>query len=138
MVPSVFVALENLPLSPNGKLNRSALPEPGDARPETANAFIAPATPVEVAVAEIFSQVLEIQQVGLHDNFFELGGHSLLATRVVARIRDRFQIEVTPRFLFEVPSVGDLAERISTLLMQSTTDDEMAAALAELGALRDN
>jgi amino acid adenylation domain-containing protein len=138
MVPSVFVALENLPLSPNGKLNRSALPEPGDARPETANAFIAPATPVEVAVAEIFSQVLEIQQVGLHDNFFELGGHSLLATRVVARIRDRFQIEVTPRFLFEAPSVGALAERISTLLMQSTTDDEMAAALAELGALRDN
>jgi acyl carrier protein len=130
--------LETLPLSPNGKLNRSALPGPGDTRPDTAHEFIPPVSPVEIAVAEIFSQVLEIQQVGQSDNFFELGGHSLLATRVVSRLRDRFQIEVTPRFLFESPNVGGLAKRISNLVMQSTTDDEMAAALAELGELGDN
>ncbi|HVO62722.1 MAG TPA: amino acid adenylation domain-containing protein [Terriglobales bacterium] len=138
MVPSVFVTVNALPLSPNGKLNRSALPDPGDTRPETAPAFVAPSSPMAAVVAEIFSQVLEVQQVGLHDNFFELGGHSLLATRVVSRLRDRFQIEVTPRLLFESPSVGSLAERISELLMQATTDDEMAAALAELGDLGTN
>lgn len=135
MVPSAFVALHDLPVSPNGKLNRSALPEPGDARPEISQAFVPPVSPVEMEVAEIFSQVLEIQKVGLHDNFFELGGHSLLATRAVSRLRDRFQIEVTPRLLFEFPSVEGLAGRISDLLLKSASDDEMAAALAELGEL---
>jgi acyl-CoA synthetase (AMP-forming)/AMP-acid ligase II/acyl carrier protein len=135
MVPSAFITLDTLPLSPNGKLNRSALPDPGDGRPEMSHAFVAPVTPVQIAVAEIFSQVLEIQQVGLGDNFFELGGHSLLATRAVSRLRDRFQIEVTPRLLFEFPRVNDLADRISDLVMANTSDNEMADALAELGEL---
>ncbi len=138
MVPSVFVTLDALPLSPNGKLNRSALPEPDDSRPAMAAAFVPPATPVETAVAEIFSEILELREVGLHDDFFELGGHSLLATRVVSRLRDRFQIEVTPRFLFESPTVGELAVRISGQLLQSASTDEMASVLAELGELGDN
>lgn len=138
MLPSAFVIVDALPLSPNGKLNRNALPDPGDAPPARTDAFVAPSTPVQIAIAEIFSQVLEIQQVGLHDNFFELGGHSLLATRVVSRLRDRFQIEVTPRLLFEAPTVAGLAGRLGDLLMQSTSDDEMAAALAELGELGQN
>lgn len=138
MIPASFVTLAALPLSPNGKLNRSALPDPGDTRPETSHTFVAPVTPVQIAVAEIFSQVLEIQPVGLHDNFFELGGHSLLAVRVVSRLRDRFQVEVTPRLLFEFPSVQQLADRISDLLLKSTEDDEMAALLAELGELEKN
>jgi acyl-CoA synthetase (AMP-forming)/AMP-acid ligase II/acyl carrier protein len=132
MVPSSFVVLETLPVSPSGKLNRRALPDPDDARPELARAFVAPSTPVEQAVAEIFSEVLEVRQVGLHDDFFELGGHSLLATRVVSRLRDRFQIEMTPRFLFESPTVADMASRISNLLLQSANPDEMAMMLAEL------
>jgi acyl carrier protein len=74
----------------------------------------------------------------LNDNFFELGGHSLLAVRVVSRLRDRFQVEVTPRLLFEFPSVQQLADRISDLLLTSTRDDEMAAVLAELGELERN
>jgi acyl-CoA synthetase (AMP-forming)/AMP-acid ligase II/acyl carrier protein len=138
MVPASVVTLDALPLSPNGKLNRSALPDPGDARPEMSHTFVAPVTPVQIAVTEIVSQVLEIQPVGLNDNFFELGGHSLLAVRVVSRLRDRFQVEVTPRLLFEFPSVQQLADRISDLLLTSTRDDEMAAVLAELGELERN
>ena len=137
MVPATFMVLEKLPVSPNGKLNRSALPLPDDARPELAREFVAPSTPVEQAVAEIFSEVLEVRTVGLHDDFFELGGHSLLAARVVTRLRDRFQIEMTPRFLFESPSVKEVASRISELLMQDTNDDEMAAMLAELAELEE-
>lgn len=137
MVPATFMVMEKLPVSPNGKLNRSALPLPDDARPELAREFVPPSTPVEQAVAEIFSEVLEVRTVGLHDDFFELGGHSLLAARVVTRLRDRFQIEMTPRFLFESPSVKEMASRISELLMQDTNDDEMAAMLAELAELEE-
>jgi len=138
MVPATFMLLERLPVSPNGKLNRSALPTPDDARPEMAREFVAPSTPVEQAVAEIFSEVLEVRTVGINDDFFELGGHSLLAARVVTRLRDRFQIEMTPRFLFESPTVGAMASRISELLVQGTNEDEMAAMLAELAELEES
>jgi len=137
MVPSAFMVLEHLPISPNGKLNRSALPNPDDARPELAREFVAPSTPVEQAIAEIFTEVLEVRTVGIHDDFFELGGHSLLATRVVTRLRDRFQIEMTPRFLFESPTVAELATRVSNLLVQNTDETEMAAMLAELSELEE-
>jgi acyl carrier protein len=137
MVPATFMVLEKLPVSPNGKLNRSALPLPDDARPELAREFVSPSTPVEQAVAEIFSEVLEVRTVGLNDDFFELGGHSLLAARVVTRLRDRFQVEVTPRLVFESPSVREMAERISALLVQGTDDEEMAAMLAELAELEE-
>jgi amino acid adenylation domain-containing protein len=137
MVPSSFVVLETLPVSPNGKLNRSALPDPDDTRPDLRREFVPPSTPVEQAIAEIFSELLEVKHVGLHDDFFELGGHSLLATRVVSRLRDRFQIEMTPRFLFESPTVAEMASRISELLVQSTNPDEMAMMLAELAELEE-
>lgn len=137
MVPSAFMVLERLPVSPNGKLNRSALPNPDDARPEMAREFVAPSTPVEQAIAEMFAEVLEVRTIGIHDDFFELGGHSLLATRVVTRLRDRFQIEMTPRLLFESPTVAELATRVSDLLVQNTDETEMAAMLAELGELEE-
>jgi amino acid adenylation domain-containing protein len=137
MVPSAFVPLDALPLSPNGKLNRSALPDPGDAHPDVNREFVPPTTPVETTLAAIFSEILDVSRIGLHDDFFELGGHSLLATRVVSRIRDHFQIEVTPRLLFESPTVGELSNRISSLLLQSASSDEMASVLAELGEWED-
>jgi amino acid adenylation domain-containing protein len=137
MVPATFMVLEKLPVSPNGKLNRNALPLPDDARPELAREFVPPSTPVEQALAEIFSEVLEVRTVGLNDDFFELGGHSLLATRVVTRLRDRFQVEMTPRVVFESPTVKELASRISELLVQGTDDAEMAAMLADLAELEE-
>ncbi|MBW4660754.1 MAG: amino acid adenylation domain-containing protein [Drouetiella hepatica Uher 2000/2452] len=112
MVPAAFVFLEALPLNPNGKVDRQALPAPDSVRPDLADAFIAPRTPTEAILAQVFAQVLEVKQVGIHDDFFELGGHSLLATRLIARLLRTFQIELSIVDLFEVPTVAGLAERI--------------------------
>ncbi|APR77528.1 Siderophore biosynthesis non-ribosomal peptide synthetase [Minicystis rosea] len=105
MVPSVFVPLASMPLTPNGKVDRRALPLP--AREE--RAFVAPRGPVEEAIAGIFAEVLKVGDVGAHDGFFERGGHSLLATRVVFRIRDLFGLEVPLRALFDAGSPAGLA-----------------------------
>jgi amino acid adenylation domain-containing protein len=112
MVPAVFVLLEALPLMPNGKVDRRALPSPDRSRPELAKAYVAPRTPTEELLAEIWAQLLDLERVGIHDNFFDLGGHSLLATQVVSRIRETFQVEIPLRRLFEVPTVAGLAESI--------------------------
>ena len=112
MVPAVFVLLDALPLMPNGKVDRRALPAPDRTRPELDKAFVAPRTPTEELLAEIWAQLLDIERVGIHDNFFDLGGHSLLATQVVSRMREAFQVEIPLRRLFEVPTVAGLAESI--------------------------
>lgn len=115
MIPAAFVTLDALPLNPNGKVDRFALPVPDTARPELAEAFVAPRTPTEEILAEIFAQVLEVEQVGVHDNFFELGGHSLLATQLVAQLLKTFEVEVTVVDLFDVPTVAGLAERMEKM-----------------------
>jgi amino acid adenylation domain-containing protein len=112
MVPALFVLLDALPLTPNGKVDRRALPAPDRTRPELEKAFVAPRTPTEELLSEIWAQVLDIERVGIHDNFFDLGGHSLLATQIVSRIREAFQVELPLRRLFEVPTVAGLAESI--------------------------
>jgi len=112
MLPKVFVLLEALPLMPNGKIDRRALPSPDRSRPELDKAFVAPRTPAEKLLAEIWAQLLDIERVGIHDNFFDLGGHSLLATQLVSRMRETFQVEIPLRRLFEAPTVAGLAESI--------------------------
>ena len=112
MVPAVLVLLKALPLMPNGKIDRRALPAPDRSRPELDKAFVAPRTPTEELLAEIWAQLLNIERVGIHDNFFDLGGHSLLATQLVSRMRESFQVEIPLRRLFEVPTVAGLAESI--------------------------
>ena len=112
MVPAVFVLLDALPLMPNGKVDRRALPAPDRSRPDLDKAFVAPRTPTEELLAEIWAQLLDIERVGIHDNFFDLGGHSLLATQLVSRMREAFQVEIPLRRLFEVPTVAGLAESI--------------------------
>jgi acyl-coenzyme A synthetase/AMP-(fatty) acid ligase/acyl carrier protein len=113
MVPSAFVLLDApLPVTPNGKLDRRALPAPDQSRPDLAEAFIAPRTPVEETIASIWGELLKVARVGVHDNFFELGGHSLLAAQVIARIRAAFEVEVELRTLFESPTVAAVADRI--------------------------
>ena len=104
MVPSFFVALDALPLMPNGKVDYHALPAPDAMVIDLEEIFVAPRTPVEQQIADIWSEILRLDQVGIHSNFFKLGGHSLMATRVVSQLRKVFQIEIPLRILFEMPN----------------------------------
>src|SRR6185503_12814626 len=109
MVPQAFFVLDELPLMPNGKVDRHKLPAPEQSWPTLAGEYIAPRTPVEEILAAIWGEVLGRKTVSVHDNFFELGGHSLLATQVISRVRDAFGHEVALRSLFEQPTVAGLA-----------------------------
>jgi acyl-coenzyme A synthetase/AMP-(fatty) acid ligase/acyl carrier protein len=113
MVPSAFVFLDSLPLSPSGKLDRKALPAPDHSRPELDDAFVAPRNPVEAILANIWAEVLNVEKVGIRDNFFNLGGHSLLATQVISRTRNAFSIEVPLRQVFDAPTIAEMATIIT-------------------------
>jgi amino acid adenylation domain-containing protein len=112
MIPSHFVALDRIPITAAGKIDRQALPDPGESRPDLHTPFVAPRTAVEKEMAQIWAEVLSLDQVGVHDNFFELGGHSLAAAKVVARILLRFELELPISALFDTPTVADIAEAI--------------------------
>jgi len=109
MVPAAFEMMERLPLTANGKIDRRALPAPGQRRADRASSYEAPRTPVEELIADIWAQVLGVEKVGIHDDFLDLGGQSLLATQVMSRVRQTFQVEVPLRRLFEWPTVAGLA-----------------------------
>nr|WP_233466978.1 non-ribosomal peptide synthetase [Dolichospermum flos-aquae] len=115
MVPQAFVILESLPITPNGKIDRRALPAP-DLHSEIADKFVAPRNPIEEKLALIWTQVLRLEQVGIDDNFFELGGHSLLATQVISRLQEAFKISLPLRYIFESPTVAQLSEAILSQL----------------------
>jgi amino acid adenylation domain-containing protein len=112
MVPSVYVALESLPVTSNGKLDRRALPSPVGSRPEEARSYTAPRTPVEELLADLWAEVLRLDRVGIHDNFFEIGGHSLLAVRAVSKLREVLGFDLFLRTFFEAPTVAELAAQI--------------------------
>jgi acyl carrier protein len=114
MVPSVFVFLDALPLTPSGKIDRRRLPVPSVSH--DLESFVPPRTPTEENLAQIWQEVLGLEQVSIHDNFFECGGHSLLATQVISRLRQNWKIELPLRRLFEKPTVAQLAASIDLLL----------------------
>jgi amino acid adenylation domain-containing protein len=109
MIPSVFMLLDSLPLSPNGKIDRKALPVPERSGREAT--YVAPRTATEEILARIWAEVLGLDRVGIHDNFFELGGHSLLAMLLMARVR-RIGLQAEARNLFLTPTIAELAEAI--------------------------
>jgi natural product biosynthesis luciferase-like monooxygenase protein len=109
MVPSTVVFLDRLPQTPNGKIDRRALPAPGEAPAAESAQFLAPRTPVEEVLAQIWADLLGCGRVGAEDNFFELGGHSLLATQMVTRLREVFRLELPLGILFQAPTVSGLA-----------------------------
>jgi amino acid adenylation domain-containing protein/non-ribosomal peptide synthase protein (TIGR01720 family) len=113
MVPSVFVVLDRLPLTPNGKVDRRALPAPGDSRPELEEAYVAPQTSAEEALAGIWAQLLGLPRVGIRDNFFDLGGDSILSIQVVARA-NRVGLRLTPRQIFQHQTLAELARAAGT------------------------
>ncbi len=122
MVPSTFVFIEAFPLTSNGKLNRQALPVPDQTHRAKITAYVSPRTPLEELVAEIWGDLLKVDQIGMNENFFALGGHSLLATQVVARLRNVLELDIPLRTLFEHPTVAQLAREIETKLANAFPD----------------
>jgi aspartate racemase len=109
MVPSVFVVLESLPLSPTGKVDRRALPTTNEAKPATLRCFVPPADELELKLTRIWEKVLGVRSISVNDNFFELGGHSLLAVRLFAQIEKSFDRDLPLATLFQAPTVKQLA-----------------------------
>jgi amino acid adenylation domain-containing protein len=130
MVPSAFVTLAALPLTPSGKVDRGALPAPDARRPALEQGYVAPRTEEEQVLARIWGDVLRLDKIGINDNFFDLGGHSLLATQIMARARDAFQTELPLPAIFEAPTIAGLAARASTAKRQ--TAERPAAAIVPL------
>ncbi|MBG1241152.1 non-ribosomal peptide synthetase [Nostoc sp. NZL] len=132
MIPTAFVFLEALPLTPNGKINHRALPAPDTSQRNLEVDFVAPRTPTEQELATIWTEVLKVKQVGIHDNFFELGGHSLLATQIISRLREVFSLDFALRYLFENPTIAELAEKVSDQQIEQAENDDLASILQEV------
>ncbi len=135
MVPSSFVELDTLPLAANGKLDRRALPEPGDDDLDGDREFVEPSTETEQMIAGVFSDLLGVERVGASDDFFALGGHSLLATQAIARIRSAFDIDLEVHTMFTEPTVAALAHAVDE--RRGSNDAELAALLREIDNMSD-
>ncbi|HET9913457.1 MAG TPA: amino acid adenylation domain-containing protein [Anaerolineales bacterium] len=132
MIPASFTRIDSIPLTPNGKVNRKGLPAP-DMDTHRKDSFVAPETEVEKTIAQIWADVLRLQQVGIHDNFFELGGHSILATQVASRLRKAFQIDLPLRDLFMASTVAQTAELIDTVLWATRSHSNSSKLTLEEG-----
>lgn len=144
MVPSSIVLLDSIPLTPSGKVDRRKLshfPMADLERIEQRGEYVAPRTPVEKEIVEIWQEVLKVDPVGIRDNFFELGGHSLVATQVISRIRERYRVDLPLRRLFEAPTVEALATEIAKSLVEKelevSGEEDIEKLLAELDELSD-
>lgn len=129
--------MDALPLNANKKVDRRALPDPGNSRPESDPLFAAPRTFIEEAIAKIWAEVLSLDQVGIHDNFFELGGHSLAATRVISQVIQKFQLELPLKALFDSPTVAEMTKIIEHNQAKRASKEELDRILTELESLSD-
>jgi acyl carrier protein len=134
MVPTAWVYLEGLPLTPNGKVDRRALPPPDGTRPGMGAEFVAPRSPLEEMLVEIWTDVLGLERVGVHDNFFEVGGHSLNATQVIAQLHEELELELPLRSLFESPTIAELAVSVVQKMAEQAGEEALFEVLAEAEA----
>jgi len=135
MVPAAFVLLDALPRTSHGKLDRRELPAPDRASSAPEEAFVAARNSTEAALADLWSSVLGVSQIGMYDNFFELGGHSLLAAQLISRVREAFQVDVPLRLVFETPTVAGLALTVIQSQADHMDSYEMEQLLSELELL---
>ena len=124
MLPSAFVRLEAFPLTPNGKIDRAALPAPDPANTLHDELSADPPTPTQQQVLAILMALLGREKIGLKDDFFLLGGHSLLGAQLIARLRETFRVELALRTIFDAPTVAALAEEIERLAVKGRTPEE--------------
>ncbi|TCP59170.1 amino acid adenylation domain-containing protein [Tumebacillus sp. BK434] len=124
MVPSAFVMLDALPLTPSGKVNRVALPAPDAATGQAERPYVAPRTEVEARLAAIWQEVLRLERVSADAHFFELGGHSLLATQILSRVRKAFDVNLPLKLFFETPKLDALADRIEAARREGQSTGE--------------
>jgi amino acid adenylation domain-containing protein len=132
MVPGIFVQLSVLPLTPAGKLDRRSLPEPWLENRAVEDRYVAPTNALQKSLAAVWVEVLAVPRVGIYDNFLDLGGHSLLANRIIARITEICDCQITPREFFEHPTVAQLADLLSKKACPGINDEELAAILADI------
>jgi acyl carrier protein len=128
MVPSMFVTIDAMPLTPNGKVDRSALPAPDAANTLGEDVFHAPRTEVEQVVAGILAPLLGVERVDVEANFFALGGHSLFGIQLISRVRDALGVELSLRTVFEAPSVAEVSAEIERLLcakLEAMSEEEV-------------
>ncbi|MGI9214932.1 MAG: condensation domain-containing protein, partial [Gammaproteobacteria bacterium] len=121
MIPSFFILIDKIPLTPNGKIDKKALPIPDLSVRLLGASYVAPRTPVESDLGFIWSEILRIPQVGIHDNFFRIGGHSLLATQIISRIRRLYSCDLSLKTLFEGPTIAELAVIVNQILNTSAS-----------------
>jgi len=131
MIPSIFMTLASLPLTPNGKINRRALPAPEDERRDLGQAFSAPANSTEKKLAEIWSEVLRVERIGINDNFFEVGGDSILALQIIAKAK-KAGIMFSPLELLQHQSIGELAALVIKRSVIATDAGSTSALLSLL------
>ena len=135
MIPSLFVALEHFPQTPNGKVDRNALPEPSEVASTSSAGFIPPRTPFEEELALLWANVLDAERIGATENFFELGGHSLSAVQVAFRIRRDFGIDLPLQTFFDKPTLGEMADELQQQLFASADAEELDTMLDALDGL---
>jgi amino acid adenylation domain-containing protein len=135
MIPSTFVFLDALPLMNTGKVDRRALPDTGNRRPELDTFHVPPRTSIEKALSQIWAVTLGIDAVGIHDNFFDLGGHSLAATRVISQVIQTFQLELPLKALFDSPTVAEMAVVITQRGEKKASPKDIERILAEVEAI---
>jgi amino acid adenylation domain-containing protein len=138
MIPSAFVVMDAIPLAHSGKVDRRALPDPDNARPELANPYRSPRNEVEEKLAAIWEDVLDVRPVGVNDDFFDLGGHSFAAMRVISRVFKHFRLEIPLTALFQAPTVAEMAAVVAAHQHTTLDDTGLKNILDELESLSEN
>lgn len=135
MLPSAFVFMTRLPRTISGKVDTRALPPPGRSRAGLGTEYVAPRTPAEAALADIWGRLLGVERVGVNDHFFLIGGHSLMGTQLLSRVSSAFNVQIPLRTLFESPTVAGLALAVTQRQVEQEDGEEMASLIEEIKRL---